>query len=251
MFDKVTTQTYRPNFTNHRRRRRHRIERTFPGVGTGGDCGPASGGSRRGNGMQFVVWHDGGLLGRLVAALVRDVYPQSGVRSASLSHVTCRGVRVEMEGTERWIFVTSEPDTRQSMARAISEGATAVLSLESPEDDFRAAMTALVEGGRSFVPRSLMQWMATEASADGVAVRGASSIRLTPREREVLSLVALGCTNTQIARRLQISANTVRTHLHSLGVKLEAPTRMKMVAAAQTLGLLLQPEVDAERQIPA
>ncbi len=56
--------------------------------------------------------------------------------------------------------------------------------------------------------------------------------RLTRREREVLSLVAEGMTNAEIAARLWISAGTVRRHLENAYSKLEVHTRIAAVRAA-------------------
>jgi LuxR family maltose regulon positive regulatory protein len=60
---------------------------------------------------------------------------------------------------------------------------------------------------------------------------------LTAREREILQLVARGCTNPEIAERLLISTNTVRTHLHALSVKFEATNRTRMLANARALSV--------------
>lgn len=54
--------------------------------------------------------------------------------------------------------------------------------------------------------------------------------RLTPRERDILRLIADGHANKQIARTLGISINTVRTHLHNVFLKLGAANRAEAVA---------------------
>jgi DNA-binding NarL/FixJ family response regulator len=61
---------------------------------------------------------------------------------------------------------------------------------------------------------------------------------LTPREREVLRLLAEGLDNRAIARRLGIGYVTVRTHLRNLSSKLDAHSRCQVVARAAELGLL-------------
>jgi LuxR family maltose regulon positive regulatory protein len=58
------------------------------------------------------------------------------------------------------------------------------------------------------------------------------------REREIIELVAHGCSNAEIARRLGISVNTVRTHLQSLFSKLQVQTRLRLVARARELGII-------------
>ncbi len=60
---------------------------------------------------------------------------------------------------------------------------------------------------------------------------------LTPRERQVLELVALGCNSTEIARRLGIRPATVRTHVEHARSKLGARTRAEAVAR---IGEMLQ-----------
>jgi DNA-binding NarL/FixJ family response regulator len=60
---------------------------------------------------------------------------------------------------------------------------------------------------------------------------------LTPREREILTLLAEGLTIKQIGRRLGISPRTVETHVSKLYRKLEVRTRVQAVARAASLGL--------------
>lgn len=56
--------------------------------------------------------------------------------------------------------------------------------------------------------------------------------RLSPREREVLALVAQGRTNKAIAEALFVSPNTVKTHVTSLLTKLDVDTRAQLAAIA-------------------
>jgi len=62
---------------------------------------------------------------------------------------------------------------------------------------------------------------------------------LTRREREILALLADGFGNKQIAARLGISTNTVKTHLELMFDKLDVSTRTEAVTAAARMGLLL------------
>jgi DNA-binding NarL/FixJ family response regulator len=68
---------------------------------------------------------------------------------------------------------------------------------------------------------------------------GASAEPLTPREREVLELVAEGMSNRAIAERLAISEHTVKFHVGSLLGKLSAATRAELVAVALRRGLIM------------
>jgi PAS domain S-box-containing protein len=65
-----------------------------------------------------------------------------------------------------------------------------------------------------------------------------SQPRLTPRQREILELIAAGLSTSEIATQLTISRETVRNHLRSLFSELHVHTRLEAIAAAQRLGLL-------------
>jgi DNA-binding CsgD family transcriptional regulator len=67
----------------------------------------------------------------------------------------------------------------------------------------------------------------------------ASAPVLTRREQEILALLADGFGNKQIAARLGISTNTVKTHLELLFDKLDVSSRTEAVTAAARMGLLL------------
>jgi DNA-binding NarL/FixJ family response regulator len=70
-------------------------------------------------------------------------------------------------------------------------------------------------------------------------VYAGGSAALTNREREILALLADGLGNKQIATRLGISTNTVKTHLELLFDKLEVSSRAEAVATGVRRGLLL------------
>lgn len=65
-----------------------------------------------------------------------------------------------------------------------------------------------------------------------------ASLGISPRECEVLDLLADGCSNKVIARRLAISPNTVKTHISRLFEKLDAQGRVQAVAIARSLAIL-------------
>jgi PAS domain S-box-containing protein len=88
--------------------------------------------------------------------------------------------------------------------------------------------------------RHLVVWMATDdgdrIEPDAPDERGGHP--LTPREREVLTLIARGLTSEQIAERLVVSGETVRTHARNALAALSARTRAHAVAIALQRGLI-------------
>jgi DNA-binding CsgD family transcriptional regulator len=176
------------------------------------------------------------VLGAAVAALVGRLLPGTTVlpgRSGAADGVP--GVRVALEGTDRWLFVAASLLPDGSAVEALSGGASAATMLGTPLDEFAKALKTLVEGGPGYVPIEMVRWMAGEALGRSPAASPRPG--LTTREREILQLVARGCSNSEIGRELMISPNTVRTHLHALSVKLEATSRTKMLANARALAI--------------
>ena len=65
--------------------------------------------------------------------------------------------------------------------------------------------------------------------------------QLTPRELEVLALLAEGASSESIARRLSVSANTVRTHIQNVLTKLQVHSRLEAAAFAVRHGIVKPP----------
>jgi DNA-binding NarL/FixJ family response regulator len=123
---------------------------------------------------------------------------------------------------------TPEPMT---LARAVAEVRTALeeAAFATAQAAARAsavaeALAALSAGERNHAP------LRTPSAPRAFAA-------LSPREREVLALVAAGQTNKAIAEALYVSPNTVKTHVSSLLQKLHAETRVQLAAIATRNGL--------------
>ena len=79
---------------------------------------------------------------------------------------------------------------------------------------------------------------AQEPGSAGARARPARVSLLSPRESEVLRQISLGASNKEVARALQMSPSTVRTHVESVFRKLECSTRAAATLKASTLGLI-------------
>jgi DNA-binding CsgD family transcriptional regulator len=87
-----------------------------------------------------------------------------------------------------------------------------------------------------------LQWLEYQVWArthpGTVYERAQTSLGITEREREVLKLLAEGRSNKEIARRLELSPNTVKTHVAHLFEKLRVVRRMEAIVLARELGLV-------------
>lgn len=105
--------------------------------------------------------------------------------------------------------------------------------------DLPAALAAVLSGDRVFAP-DLERTAVLELGRFARQARAGSGIgaSLSPREREILPLLAEGLTMQQVGRRLGISPRTVEAHVAKLYRKLAVHTRLQAVARAASLGLL-------------
>jgi DNA-binding CsgD family transcriptional regulator len=86
--------------------------------------------------------------------------------------------------------------------------------------------------------RDELQDLADRLSGGGDGVGGQDGPSLTPRELDVLAQVAMGCTNSEAARRLSLKPETVKSYLRSAAVKLGTRTRHEAVSRARRLSLI-------------
>ena len=128
-------------------------------------------------------------------------------------------------------------DGGAELQRVVGDDRPVVLALSRDlRPDLRAR--ALAHGARAWVSMSATSGQlveAVEAAADGRALPAAtdrlgSSVGLTPREVEVLSLIAQGMSNLEIAERLYLSINSVKTYIRSGYAKIGATSRSRAVA---------------------
>ena len=113
-----------------------------------------------------------------------------------------------------------------------SANAGGMVLRESNADSLVAALNAVVQGLLVFDPMLAVL-------PDNVALPEPPVENLTPREREVLQLLAEGLANKMIAQRLGISDHTVKFHVNAIMTKLNAQSRTDAVVRATRLGLIM------------
>ena len=118
--------------------------------------------------------------------------------------------------------------------------AWAYLAREASVEQIVAAVRAVGAGLVAIDPRAGRHLLAPATSADTMpdGNEGGATEDLTPREREVLQLVAQGLPNKHIARRLGISEHTVKFHVAAVLAKLGAGSRTEAVHLAARRGLV-------------
>lgn len=139
-----------------------------------------------------------------------------------------RGVKQASPETRVAVY-TADAD-EHLVAEALAAGADGVVLKDAPLDDLVRALRS-VHDGRPYVDPGL---------APFGLVRNSGKSGLTPREVEVLRLLADGLSHEEIGRQLEIGPETVRTHARKAADRLGARTRTQAVAKAIRLGLLAE-----------
>jgi DNA-binding NarL/FixJ family response regulator len=138
----------------------------------------------------------------------------------------------ELLAEHDWLHVllyTGVVDT-QSLSAAMDCGATGFALKSGDPAELLAALGAVAEG-RGFVDDRIRRVLLARETTDTIAA-------LSEREREVLDMIADGLTGEEIAKRLFLSPETIRTHLRNAMTKLEATTRAHAIAIALREGVI-------------
>jgi two-component system response regulator NreC len=127
------------------------------------------------------------------------------------------------------LTVAGDPELARD---ALQAGATGYVLKQAARDELIQAIRAAA-AGRTYLNPELGAKLASEKPRPGSAPGD-----LTPRELEVLRLIALGHTNNEIASRLFLSVRTVESHRAHIQQKTQRGTRAELVAYARDHGLL-------------
>jgi DNA-binding NarL/FixJ family response regulator len=120
------------------------------------------------------------------------------------------------------VLIFTAYSERSLLARGLESGAKGYILKEAPHETLIRAIEK-VAGGESFIDPALMPAFLSGKDREDM---------LTGREREILQLLADGMSNADVAQRLFISQETVKSHVRHILAKLEADTRTHAVAIA-------------------
>jgi DNA-binding NarL/FixJ family response regulator len=127
------------------------------------------------------------------------------------------------------VVILTTYETDASILTAIEAGASGYLLKAAPQEELLAGIRSVARGEVALAP-SIAAMLVKRVAAP--------SVSLSPREKQVLALVAQGDSNPAIAAKLFVTEATVKTHLLHAFEKLEVNDRTRAVTKAMELGLL-------------
>jgi DNA-binding NarL/FixJ family response regulator len=181
--------------------------------------------------------------GAEAVALCRQVRPDLVLMDVRMPDVdglaAARAIKQETPTTSVILFTVYEnPDY---LVEALKAGAAGYLLKGAAKRQIVTAVRQVLAGESLLNPELVMALL---KQLSGVAGDNATAQRLSPRERDVLRLIALGQSNKEIAATLHLTVSTVKTHVEHVIGKLGVSDRTQAAVRAIELGLTSPPAAD-------
>jgi DNA-binding NarL/FixJ family response regulator len=149
------------------------------------------------------------------------------------------------------VLILAARDTDDCLFAALRAGASGFLVKHTEPIDLVEAVRVVAAGEALLSPGATGRLIAEFASQPQAHLPSDKQLEeLTPREREVMTLVATGLSNAEIAERFVISRATVKTHVSRALCKLDVRDRAQLVAVAYQAGLVHPGHSRASRSTP-
>ncbi|WP_228044243.1 response regulator transcription factor [Streptomyces ferrugineus] len=137
------------------------------------------------------------------------------------------------------VVLIAKAENAPRSIEALRVGVRAVLTPGTSADELVHVLRAVSAGGAIVMPEEARPSLLHHPPDETSSTPAASLVtNLTPRESEVIVLLAQGKSNAEIAEKMSVSTATVRTHVHHLLRKLGVGTRAQAVAVAYESGLI-------------
>lgn len=137
------------------------------------------------------------------------------------------------------VLMASQHEGMKFVQQALQSGADGYLSKDSEPEELNLAIDSIVRGDSYLSPKVASGFMARAVRGEIPQAEEASALAvLTPREREVFQLLALGKANKEVAAVLELSLGTVKKHRENLQRKLDCHSAAELARLAIREGLL-------------
>jgi DNA-binding NarL/FixJ family response regulator len=161
--------------------------------------------------------------------LLRDVKPQVVLLDAGLANGDSYAFLADLKATapDAKAVVMDFVPAQQDVNQFIDGGANGFIMKDATAEDIVKAIRSVASGTDLPPPPAAPRSFAPDVAGTGSMSGGTStpgSVRLTKREQEIKDLIAAGLGNKEIAQRLSIATNTVKSHVHNMLGKLAALT---------------------------
>ncbi len=159
------------------------------------------------------------------------------VRMPGIDGITATHALTRVDGAPQVLVLTTF-DEDEILAGALRAGAAGFLLKGAPAEDLQRAVRTLADGGAWLDPAITGRVLTAYREGRPPMHPGAKVDLLTPREKDVLSLIGAGLSNSEIATDLFLGEGTVKTHISHIFTKLDLRDRAAAVVFAFDHGLV-------------
>jgi DNA-binding NarL/FixJ family response regulator len=172
----------------------------------------------------------------LETAKLKKADPRVVLLDIGLLETNCLDVAesVRREMPESQVIVMDLLPVHEEISQFVNVGVAGFILKDATFEDFVGTIRSVAEGHRVLPPRmtgTLFSQIARVAVQRGREA-ALEAVHMTPREREVIGLIADGMSNKEIAQELDIATHTVKSHVRNVMEKLALHTRLQIAAYA-------------------
>jgi len=181
--------------------------------------------------------------GQTAVAMTRDLDPDvvlMDVRMPLMDGIEATR-QITASASRSRVLILTTFDLDEYAFGALNAGASGFLLKDADPTELIGAIRTISRGDAVIAPRMtrrLLDTFADRMPSPRQPSMGSHLTKLTPREREVLTEVAAGLSNSEIASRLAVAETTVKTHLGRILTKLELRDRVQAVVFAYQNGMI-------------
>ncbi|MEI7770242.1 MAG: response regulator transcription factor [Chloroflexales bacterium] len=150
--------------------------------------------------------------------------------------LACRAIKAVSPHSR--VLILTGVDAEQEVMTALEHGADGYVLKDAPAEELLHAIR-VIASGQAYLQPSITRRVLRRLSASGAPQPPLLPPQLTPRELDVLRLMATSRSNKEMAESLTVTEETVRSHIKSILGKLRQPNRMQAVLAALRLGIIV------------
>jgi len=174
----------------------------------------------------------------LDASMLKDTNPRVVLLDVGLQDKNSLRLAetVKKEMAESRVIVMDLLPMHEEIAEFVNAGVAGFILKDASFEDFVGTIRSVADGGRVLPPvmtGTLFSQIATVAVKRGRQA-ALESVKMTQREREVIALIAVGLSNKEIAQRLSVATDTVKSHVRNVMEKLALHSRLQIAAYAHS-----------------
>jgi len=174
----------------------------------------------------------------LEAAMLKDTNPRVVLLDVGLQDKNSLRLAetLKKEMADSRVIVMDLLPVHEEIAEFVNAGVAGFILKDATFEDFVGTIRSVADGGRVLpapMTGTLFSQIASVAVKRGRAA-ALEAVRMTQREREVIALIAVGMSNKEIAQRLNIATDTVKSHVRNVMEKLALHTRLQIAAYAHS-----------------